>query len=283
MPLPSPSTPLPTQLPTPDELRRAVITLKAQVKALEGLAKAVAPPAPVGLAKGFAALEKAGEVDVGALRVRIGAWITDEKVSRRERLSAALRAGCEAEQIELVVLSKEPLELNLSPLTVQIDIEGNKAEVCFSKQVLEASAADGPAILAARRRALQALEGDPWDAGAFHTMLHKAWTRAAPTGGWAELIDVLPELVLLRQPRAFRLDPDPKRFVPYSRARFAYDLWRLRRDRSLTRDGWRLSIAPATGASTKDKKQVYWLEDDRGQGQYHNTLRFVREEPHGAA
>ncbi len=282
MSLPSslPTSP-PPSLPTADAVRRAISTLKAQTKALEGLLKVVSPPAPEGLAKGLAALEKAGEVDVGAIRAGIGAWVTEEKASRRERLSGALRTACEAESVELLVLSKDPLELRLPPLSARIDIEANKAEILFSQQVLETSTADGPAILAARRRALQTLDGDPWDSAAFHGLLHKAWMRAAPTGGWAELIDVLPEVVFLRQPKAFRLDPDPKRFVPYSRARFAYDLWRLRRDRALTRDGWRLSIAPATGSSTKDKKLVYWLEDDRGQGQYHLTLRFVREEPHG--
>ena len=275
------SSPLPP-LPTADAIRRAVATLKAQAKALEGLLKVVSPPAPEGLTKGLAALEKAGDADVAALREGVGAWVKAEKESRRERLSGALRAGCEAEGVELLVLSKDPLELRLPPFSARIDVASNKAEILFSHQVLETGTADGAAILAARRRALQAFESEPWDPGAFHALLHKAWLRAAPTGGWAELVDVLPEVVFLRQPKAFRLDPDARRFVPYARARFAYDLWRLRRDRALTRDGWRLSIAPATGASTKDKKLVYWLEDDRGQGQYHLTLRFVREEPHGA-
>lgn len=273
---------LQSQPPSPDALRRAITTLKAQAKVLEGLVKVASPPNPEGLAKGLAALEKAGEVDVGAIRAQMGAWVAEEKTSRRERLSGALRAGSEAEGVDLLILSKDPLELRLPPVSVRVDIDANKAEVLFSQQVLESTTADGPAILAARKRALQALEGEPWDPAAFHALLHKAWTRAAPTGGWAELVEVLPELVFLRQPKEFRRDPDSKRFVPYSRARFAYDLWRLRRDRVLTRDGWRLSVAPATGSSTKDKKLVFWLEDDRGQGQYHLTLRFVREEPHGA-
>lgn len=274
--------PIPTSLPSPETLRRAVATLRAQVKVLDALAKEE-EPSPDRLARVVAALAKAGSVDVGALREQLDAWVADERAGRRERLSGALRAGCEAEGVELLVLSKEPLELRLPPLSARIDVAAGKAELVFSQQVLESTSADAPAILAARRRALRALEGEGWDPAAFHALLLRAWTRAAPAGGWAELADVLPEVVLLHQPRAFRLDPDPRRFAPYSRARFAYDLWRLRRDRALSHDGWRLTVAPATGASTKDKKLVFWLEDDRGAGQYHLTLRFVREEPHGPA
>ncbi len=276
----------PPSLPSPEFLRRTAKILKAQAKALEGLAGAAAPASPERLARGLAALEKAGGADVGALSTEIEGWLAGEKASRRERLSTALRAGCEAEGIELLVLSKAPLELRLPPVSARIDLDTNRAELLHSQQVLETCEADGAAILAARRRVVSALEGESWNAAAFHALLYKAWSRAAPAGTWAELVDVLPEVVLLHQPRSFRLDPAPKRFAPYSRARFAYDLWRLRRDRALSQNGWRLSVAPATGSSTKDKKAVFWLEDDRGQGQYHLTLRFVREaereESHGA-
>lgn len=276
----------PTPLPSPEFLLRTAKALKAQAKAIAVLAKAVSPPSPDRLGRGLAALEKAGGADVSAVRMEIEAWLAEEKAGRRERLSTALRAGCEAANLELLVLSKAPLELRLPPISARIDLEANRAELLYSQQLLASCEADAAAILTARRGAVAALEGEGWATAAFHTLLHRAWTRAAPGGGWAELVDVLPEVVLLHQPRSFRLDPAPKRFVSYSRAQFAYDLWRLRRDRALSQNGWRLSVAPATGASTKDKKAVFWLEDDRGQGQYHLTLRFVREsereESHGA-
>lgn len=265
-------------LPAPDALRRAASTLRAQAKALDALAKAASPPSPERLAAALAGLARAGTVDIAGLHAGIADWVGEEKASRRERLTSGLRAGCEAEGIEILKLSQDPLELRLPPLSVRIDVDANEAEILFSQQILATTEAEAGAILAARRKALAELEAEPWDGAAFHELLRKAWTRAAPDGGWAELVDVLGEVAFLRQPKAFRADPSAKRFVPYSRARFAYDLWRLRRDRRLAQHGLRLTIAAATGASTKDKIRVFWLEDDRGQGQYHLTLRFVREE-----
>jgi hypothetical protein len=275
----------PSALPSATTLRQAVTALKAQSRALESIARAASSSHPDtnALAKALDALERAGDANLGGLRAHLTTWLADEKATRRSRLSEALRAGCEAEGVEQLLLSKAPLELRLPPVSVRIDLDANTAEIVFSQQVLAVTSADATAILTARRSALRELEGDGWDPTVFHATLRKAWSRAAPSGDWAELVDVLPEVVLLRQTREFRRDPDPKRFTPYSRARFAYDLWRLRRDRALACDGWRLSVAPATGATTKDKKLVFWLEDDRGQGQFHLTLRFIREDAHGAA
>ncbi|MCK6504647.1 hypothetical protein L6R53_14785 [Myxococcota bacterium] len=89
---------------------------------------------------------------------------------------------------------------------------------------------------------------------------------------------MLPQLALELQDDRFRREPSAAHFRPYSRARLCWDLWRLRRDRCLAVDGWRLSLGPATGSSTRDKKRVFWLEDDQGRGQYYLTLRFVRED-----
>lgn len=265
-------------LPSPDELRSAASVLRAQAKALDALAKAGAAPAR--LANELGKLDRAGTADVGAVRSAVTEWLLDEKAGRRERLSTGLRSGCDALGIEILKLSQEPLELRLAPVSVRLDLEGNRSEVLFSQQVLARGDATAEAVLDARRKVVASLE-TAWDAAAFHTQLRTAWQRAAGSDGWAELADVLPEVALLRQPRAFRVDPVAKRFVPYGRASFAYDLWRLRRDRALTQGAWRLTLGPATGSSTKDKSRVFWLEDDRGQGQYHLTLRFVRE-PHVA-
>lgn len=267
-------------LPSPDALRAAVATLKRQAQALDALATAVDPPAAGKIAAAWAAWEKAGAPDLAAL-AEVPAWLTEERTGRRERLALALRAGCERAGIELAVLTRDPIELRLPPLGVSIDVEANRAAVTFGRQDLAVAEADADAILRARADALATLEATPWEPATFHARLRRAWTRAASTpGDWAEIAEVLPELVFLSQSRAFRADPSAKRFEPYSRAQLCYDLWRLRRDRALTQDGWRLTVAPATGASTKDKSRVFWLEDERGQGQWHLTLRFVREEPH---
>lgn len=266
-------------IPPPAALKDAAARLKKQAKALETLANVITPPAAARIELALVALEKAGAVDVPALRADMAAWLVEEKAGRRERLNADLRAGCEAAGVELLVITRDPLELRIPPLGVRIDVEAGKSTLTFGRENVEAADASAGGILAARTRALAALEGTGWDPAGFHLRLRRAWSRSAPEpGAWVEIAELLPELVFLSQPKAFRADPSARRFVAYSRAQLCYDLWRLRRDRGLSHDGWRLTVAPATGASTKDKSRVFWLEDDRGAGQYHLTLRFVRED-----
>lgn len=265
------------RLAEPADLREVIAVLKRQAAALAKLAKAVSPPDPGRLDKALAALERAGTADVGAIGASARAWLAHEKDGRGRRLRAELGAACAARGVELVVLTREPLEVRLPPVSVRIDVDADKAEIAFGQQGVERCGAQAGPILAARDKALAALEGKGWDPTAFHQQLRQAWERAGGEG-WVEMTDVLSELVWARQSAKFRLDPRARNFEDYPRARFLYDLWRLRRDRALSSGGWRLSLGPATGGSVRDKRRVMWVEDDRGQGQWHLTLRFVKDE-----
>lgn len=264
-------------LPTPDELRRSAALAKNRAAALDGLARAGESPAA--LAKALVALDGL-EADDPTLGDRVRAWLEEEREGRAERLSSGLREGCARDGLTLAVVGRDPLELRLPPVAVQVDLAGGKARVLFARELLGTCDAGPDAILAERVAAVAELEAGDWDAPAYVALLHRAWLRAGGElrGDWVELTEVHPEMAWLRQSAAFRLDPVASRYAAYPRARFAYDLWRLRRDRCLAAGGWRLSLGPATGSSTKDKKRVFWLEDDEGRGQYHLTLRFVREE-----
>jgi len=89
--------------------------------------------------------------------------------------------------------------------------------------------------------------------------------------------DVLPELAFLRQPPAWRREPTPAHAHPYPRVQLAYDLHRLRRDRTLSHAGRRLALAPATGGSRRDKHATLWVEDAEGQGSWMHLLRFEND------
>lgn len=271
-------------LPDPASVRAAAAAAKKLSQALEALAAALDPASPNRLAAATAALDGLSVPDPAPLRAAAEAWLAEEKAGRRERLREGLRALCEREGLELQVVTRDPLELRLAPIALVVDLEHNKVQLSFGRESLGTCEVDADVIARARAAAVAELEGGEWDAAAHHRLLRLAWGRAAASpGDWAELADVYAELVWLRQPRSVRLDPAGRKLEAYGRARFVYDLWRLRRDRALSADGWRLTVAPATGGSTKDKTRVFWLEDDRGQGQYHLTLRFVRdsEAPHG--
>ncbi|HJN76225.1 MAG TPA: hypothetical protein QGF58_20015 [Myxococcota bacterium] len=214
-----------------------------------------------------------GQLPPGSSLVEeLGAWLSWEERTRGRRLVQGLTGSCE-------VISRDPLRLRVAPLTVNVDVENNRAELRFAELQLARVPADAERILAAHAELIAALEPGDWSAQGFLRHLLQAW-RQRGEGGWAELIEVLPVLALQLQSDAFRRDPTARNFRPYPKVQFAYDLARLRRERCFSVDGWRLSLGPATGSSTRDKRRVFWLEDPRGRGQWHLSLRFVEDHTH---
>lgn len=215
---------------------------------------------------------------------RVREWLRAEREGRRHKLASDLEAACTAERLELTVITREPLEVRIAPVAIEIDVDKGKAAVSFGRvPILECAARAGD-ILAAREKALGCLESGEWSPEAFHRRLRLAWdaTRSslgpAPAGAGVEMSEILPNLALAAQGQRWRLDPTSRNFRGYGKAQFLFDLYRLRRAGTLAVDGWRLLLGVATGDSTRDKRRVFWVEDAAGRGSYHLTLRFVREE-----
>ncbi|MDB4956333.1 MAG: hypothetical protein JWO36_3902 [Myxococcales bacterium] len=61
----------------------------------------------------------------------------------------------------------------------------------------------------------------------------------------------------------------------YTRAQFAWDLARLRRERRLVIEGRRVDLGIATGHAAMRKSRVVWIEDDRGGGAFYESLRLI--------
>jgi hypothetical protein len=232
--------------------------------------KLTALPAPVA-ARGVLLIEQVRE-EFEARRARV-----------RENLSRELNAGCRERGLELRVVSKEdPVELRIAPLGVRIDRERGQAEIRFAKFPLAACAADAGEILAAREQALRTLERD-FDAAQFFAACLTAWKAArgaglGGTGDRVEILDFLPYLALQFQSPPFRVEPTAKNYVGYTRARFAFDVHRLRNEGRLSHDGWRLNLGVATGTTAANKKRVIWFEDGDGQGEFKLTVFFTRSE-----
>ena len=259
--------------------RVALDAIRVQQRAVKGaldaLDKALVAGKPGAIAEAAGRLGDVVLPELGSLREALERDLQAERAARGPTLAAALKRACESEGIGLAVLTRSPLELRLPPLGVQVDLDADRADVVFGRQRLARVGARADEILAARREALAELEGKDWDPAAFLGLVFEAWRGLSPRGDWVELSQVLPRLAWLRQGPAFHREPNARNFAPWSRAGFCYDLHRLRRDRCLSHEGWRLSLGPATGGSTRDKKRVFWLEDADGRGQYHLTLRFV--------
>lgn len=224
---------------------------------------------------------------LASARETAASWVKEEREGRRRRLAEGLKAACASANVTLLVVTKDPLELRLPPLGVEIDVEADRAVVLFGRVEVDRSRAEPGAILAARRKALAKLDEKGFAPETFHRDLREAYARALRAArkgpeDWIEMAEVLPEIAFRRQGARWRSDPTAANFRAYGKASLLFDLWRLRQARALVGDGWRLSLGPATGASTKDKRRVFWVEDGEGRGAYHLTMRFVRSsEIHG--
>lgn len=256
------------------ELRRLSAAVKSSQKLLKDVNPDEIPAAVLALSPG---LDLDGALRAAARALEASGAAAGHGGDPRIHLSRTLRAACAEAGLPLRVEGQAPLRLRVDPIVVDVDLDANRALLRFAEQPLARCAAEAGAILAARAAALAELEGPAWDPLALHRALRETWAELGP--GWQPLRAALPRLCWRMQPPAFLRDPQADAFVPYPRARFAFDLVRLRRARALSAEGWRLCVAPATGSGARDKDEVLLLEDPEGGGQWHRSFCFVPEEP----
>lgn len=269
--------------PLPDlaALERLTGQLRAVASGLSALAKAGSGPK---LSAALDPLVAIGPIsalgaEVDAALAPVLAWSADERAERRRLLAEGLKRGAAERGLRLRVLSKEPLELRLPPFGVLISVEGDLCQLFFAKEEVARCGATAGELFSTWATARETLDGD-FLPEAFFAQLQSAYQRLGGAG-WVELADLWRELVWLRQPEAFRREPSARAFVAYPRWAFAYDLWRLRRDRRLSQGGQRLSLAPATGGAMRDKSRLFFLEDPDGEGTFHASARIEPEEVAG--
>lgn len=201
----------------------------------------------------------------------------------REEIGSRLAERCSAAGVTYHVESREnPIEIRLAPLVLRVDLESGVAELRFAKCKIADCRPDAVDILESRAAVLADFESDR-DLPALHARFHAAYRAALGVKGLSEgarveILEFLPLLVALNQSPKFKVEPITKNFKPYERARFAYDIWRLRRDNALVQGGMRLNLGVATGSSATDKRRVVYLEDADGDGEYKLTVLFTREE-----
>ena len=209
--------------------------------------------------------------------------LLDDRVRRaRDQLAVDLKKACDARGLEILVISRdEPLVLRLPPLEVTIDRHKGTAVIAFAKEALLQVPAEAEAVVEAHEKALKSLD-TRFDPGAFLERCFRAWKASSAihgeAGGRVEIVDFLPYLALQQQRPTFRKNPTKKAFTDYTRAQFAWDVLRLRRQRVLVHKGYRLNLGVATGTSASRKGRVIFFEDEYGTGEFKLTVFFTKEE-----
>jgi hypothetical protein len=184
------------------------------------------------------------------------------------RFPVDLRREAAAHGLVPRLIADSPEEWRLGPATVVVDRRRGTAQLRYAREVLARARCDAEDVLAAWKRALDRMARDslapdrflPALASAYADCLERA--RGAPGArvDLAEMVAAVGRQVGRRT---------------YSRAQFAWDIARLRRERRLQHDGRRVLLDVATGAAPLQRRRVLWIEDESGAGQYYGSFRLV--------
>ena len=222
------------------------------------------------------------DADGGEIIQRLRLAVETRIERAREHLGPDLAAACEVRGLTMRVVKKDgPVEVRIPPLAVVIDRDKGKAVIQFAREKILETSAEADAILDGHQSALRQIDG-AFSAPKFHDACRRAWrgARAAgeAVGDRVEIVDFLPYLAIEMQKPAFKKNPTSKGFRDYTRAQFAWDVLRLRRERMLVHSERRLNLGVATGTSASKKARVIFFEDEDGAGEYKLTIFFTREQ-----
>lgn len=224
-------------------------------------------PKSVGLDMDFDQLLEAAEADQ---RERAGI--------RRSEFGRLLKECAGNKAMICRLITTDPMEFSVEPFTVVVTLEQNLASILYARQPLEEVPAKPERIIASVEKNLKTLEAG-WASERFFDALYKAYEmclfdRKAPKGERVPVVGLLAYVALSFQSDKFRADPRSANYRAYGRVQMTYDLSKLRRNGLLQRNGRRLNLGTATGASTQDKKGVLYVEESPGQGQYYLSIWF---------
>jgi hypothetical protein len=140
------------------------------------------------------------------------------------------------------------------------------------------------AVIRTYQRESKAIMGRQEDAARWIEQLYSAWEtvrrRRGTTEPRANIVECYLEMVLLRQPRAFRSTPSKSVFVDYSRAQFAYDFYTFTNQPGVEYKGLRAFGLVATKSQTDTPERSFWIVEGSGphDGRYIADVKFDKDE-----
>ncbi len=198
----------------------------------------------------------------------------------RQNLLSTLRDAATAQSIRFEKLSDSPPTVGLQPFNLEIDWDNNKATLSFAREPIEDTPLDTATILKIHADIKQSIKDRAVSSEKFFTWLRSAWqltlaARAALPDERVDIVDLLGPLSLLSTPPDAWRSLRERDLKPYPRYLLAYQIFRLRKDRCLEHEGWRIDLGAATGASTRKKQNVLFIPTSPNDGQYYLSVRFL--------
>lgn len=194
--------------------------------------------------------------------------------SARRSVGSTLRFPAElkakAAELRLVprLVADSPEEWRLGPATVIVDRRRGTAQIRYARETVARARCEAGDVLRGWRRVLDRLAEESLAPDEFLPALAQAYdellARARrPPGDRVVLVELIAAVGRAAGRRS------------YSRAQFAWDIARLRRERRLMHEGRRVLLGVATGAAPSERRRVVWIEDESGAGQYYGDFRLV--------
>jgi hypothetical protein len=208
--------------------------------------------------------------------------VADEKLSELE--FAFARDLREAFKEKGLKLTGSPGELVADLFVIKVDMRRKQVEMTFSRQPVAAKKIrlNVEQVVAAYERARRDIRERKVDLDKLLQELFEAYQRVLKltgkqTGTRTSIVDCYRELVLVRQPFAFRKHPSKQSFLDYPKTHFAYDMLQLRRRQKMTHEGHRLNLGTATIDVGSDTARAMFLATGATEGQFIKDLYFTTE------
>lgn len=277
----------------PEELRVEFGELAASVKefgrdveklrkALDGLADSETWQNPTARKRCVQVLRDAASFEVPQVKSLLESLqpaLREHRVRLRERFFADLEARLHEEGTSMRKIGDQPPVYDLSGLTLTLDFEKETASLSYAREEITKVPLDADLVLHAREELQGALQEGWCGSEAFFEALLSAYRarlgrEGKPPGERIQLVKLCTELGVEYANRG--LWPSKQKGLrTFERVELAFCLDLLAREGKLQQGKHRLELGTATGGSTKDKKQVLFLEAGMGGGQYYLSLRFV--------
>ncbi|MDQ3089365.1 MAG: hypothetical protein M3Q78_12390 [Acidobacteriota bacterium] len=209
--------------------------------------------------------------------------VADENLSELEFTFARdLREAFNEKGITLGGNSASELVAEL--FAIKVDMRRKQVDMTFSRQPVtdKKIKLDVEQVVAVYERARKEICERNVDLKMLLSDLFEAYNRVLKlteksVGTRTIIVDCYRELILVRQPAAFRKTPSKGKFLDYPKTHFAFDMMQLRRSQQMTLEGHRLNLGTATIDVGSDSARAMFLATDALEGQFIQHLYFTKE------
>jgi hypothetical protein len=263
--------------------------LRREAKALTGLTTALKDAlgalrgesvdvVKLGHAYGALSAVKAPDAALAALLPEIDQELQQAQRTLGETFGLALRHALAEQGVDMF---GRPPRFEVGRFEITANFATRSASIGYGKDLITRRVPlSVEAVIKAYQRDAKAVLGRNEDGERWIAQFYSAWENARRRRGTsdkrANIVDCYFELVLLRQPRAFRSTPSKSSLVDYSRAQFAYDFFEFTNQQRRAFNGMYVNAHSSTKSQTDNPEKNFWIVegDTPHAGRYISDVEF---------